>query len=192
MVRELQATKWPWDATESEETVLKKAWELSRQSLIVSNVLSEPDRFPGVLYKFQCDEFDEAEKEYLRQNRPEADLKSATPIVAVSPGAAVRSKRSRARHVIVSPHPRRRGLLRGDKTLTEWMTERPRAMVGAASVIVVSIVGLQVQYMDSTTFTGSLSDWLTLLLWAAVIELSGVSLLDVVGRLGGARAAPRT
>ena len=191
-VRELQATKWPWEAAESEETILKKALELSRQSLIISNVLNEPGRFPEVLYKFQCDEFDEAEKEYLRTNRPEADRESAMPIQAASPKAAARSRKPRARHFTVPPRAQRRGLLRGDKTLTEWMTERPRAMVGAASVIVVSIVGLQVQYMDSTTFTGSLSDWLTLLLWAAVIELSGVSLLDVVGRLGGAKTAPRT
>jgi hypothetical protein len=65
-------------------------------------------------------------------------------------------------------------------------------MAGAASVLVVATVGLQIQYMNSTSFTGSLSDWLTLLLWAAIVELSGVSLLDVVGRLSGGRTAPRT
>lgn len=73
----------------------------------------------------------------------------------------------------------------------QWMTERPRTLAAVASILVVSIVGLQLQYLDSTSFDGSLASWLSLLLWAAVIELSGVSVLDVVGRLSGGASTPR-
>ncbi len=98
---------------------------------------------------------------------------------------------------IVEPAPRHllpRGRwlsILGARGIIQWMTERPRSLAAAASILVVSIVGLQLQYLNSTSFDGSLADWLNLLLWAAVIELSGVSVLDVVGRLSGAGPAPR-
>lgn len=90
------------------------------------------------------------------------------------------------------PFPRRRWLafLEG-RGVIQWMTERPRSLAAAASILVVSIVGLQLQYLNSTSFDGSLADWLSLLLWAAVIELSGVSVLDVIGRLSGGGPTPR-
>lgn len=52
-------------------------------------------------------------------------------------------------------------------------------------MLVVSVVGLQLQYLDSSGFSGSLGDWLGLVPWSAAVELSGVSVLDVLGRLGG-------
>lgn len=58
-----------------------------------------------------------------------------------------------------------------------------RLFAGAASVVVVSLVGLKLEYLDDQQFNGSLSAWLGLLLWSAVVELSGVSVVDVVGRL---------
>jgi hypothetical protein len=76
----------------------------------------------------------------------------------------------------------------GGGSALQWMMKRPLQFAGLASVIVVATVGLQVQYLDNNSFSGSLGDWLGLALWSAVIELSGVSVLDVLGRLGaGAR-----
>jgi hypothetical protein len=191
-VRKLQTTKWPWPEVTEGETVLEKASGLSRQSLIASAALSAPGQFEDVLYKFQRGEFGEAEMEYLRQNRPEANAESSAMPLAASPETADKTRKTQALRGRILLRPQPPEPPREDKSLTEWITKRPRAMAGAASVIVVAIVGLQVQYMNSTSFTGSLSDWLNLLLWAAVIELTGVSLLDVVGRLGGVKPAPAT
>jgi hypothetical protein len=77
----------------------------------------------------------------------------------------------------------------GQSGLVSWMAERPRWFAGMASVFVVSLVGLQLQYLDVDDFGGGLGHWLELLLWAAVVELSGVSVLDVLSRLGGGGAA---
>ena len=86
-----------------------------------------------------------------------------------------------------------RWLMRRDsRGIIQWMTERPRTLAAIASILVVAIVGLQLQYLNSTSFDGSLAQWLSLLLWAAIIELSGVSVLDVVGRLSGSGPALRS
>jgi hypothetical protein len=80
----------------------------------------------------------------------------------------------------------RPGLLSlGRGGVVQWMMKRPRAFAGTASVVVVSTAGLQLQYLNNAGFSGSLGDWMSLVLWSAVIELSGVSVLDVLGRLGG-------
>jgi len=71
--------------------------------------------------------------------------------------------------------------------LVPWMARRPRVFAAAASVFVVTLAGLQLQYLYASDFAGELGDWLGLLLWAAVVELSGVRIrcaLDVFGRLG--------
>lgn len=57
-----------------------------------------------------------------------------------------------------------------------------------ASVLVVGLVGLKLEYLEEPSFHSHMGDWLTLFLWAAVVELSGVSVLDVVGRLGASGA----
>jgi hypothetical protein len=60
-----------------------------------------------------------------------------------------------------------------------------RPIAGVASVLVVSLVGLKSQYLDQPSFTGDLSAWLALGLWGLVVELSGVSVVDVLSRLSG-------
>lgn len=59
-----------------------------------------------------------------------------------------------------------------------------RTLAGIGSVLIVSLAGLKLQYLDEQNFDGTVSEWIGLLLWAAVVELSGVSVLDVLGRLG--------
>jgi hypothetical protein len=67
-----------------------------------------------------------------------------------------------------------------------------RPIAGIASVVVVSLVGMKLQYLDNQTFSGGLTSWLGLTLWAATVELSGVSVLEVLGRLGSGGAPATT
>lgn len=210
-VRGLQSRKWPWD--DSAESVLQEARDLSRQSLVVSNALRAPEECKEVLNLFQSGKFDDAEKKYLELDpsklnaEPSGDHRETPQERAgttADTGKTHPKKTGTVKGVWIHLkgiwvllrerllHPRLAEFPRSANSLTDWMAERSRAIAGAASVLVVAIVGLEVQYMDSTSFTGSLSDWLTLLLWAAIIELSGVSVLDVVGRLSVGRTAPRT
>lgn len=66
----------------------------------------------------------------------------------------------------------------------DWATRRARVFAALASVLIVGLVGLKLEYLEEPSFHSHMGDWLTLFLWAAVVELSGVSVLDVVGRLG--------
>jgi hypothetical protein len=79
---------------------------------------------------------------------------------------------------------------RPDGQRLKFLFRRARVLAGLASVVVVSLIGLKLEYLDNQQFDGALSAWLALALWGAVIELSGVSVLDVVGRLGSSGAAP--
>jgi hypothetical protein len=72
-----------------------------------------------------------------------------------------------------------------------FMYRYARGIAGVASVGVVTLVGLKTQYLDSQGFDGSLSGWVTLGLWAVAVELSGVSVLEVLGRLGSSSAATK-
>lgn len=67
--------------------------------------------------------------------------------------------------------------------LSPWF-RLARPIAGAASVLVVALVGLKMQYLDSQLFQGDLTAWVTLGLWGFVIELSGTSVIEVVSRLG--------
>jgi len=67
-----------------------------------------------------------------------------------------------------------------------------RTIAAFASVIVVSIAGLKSQYLDAQDFNGAVSDWFKLLIWGLVVELSGVSVLDVLGRLTNTPVTPAT
>ncbi|WP_436500831.1 hypothetical protein [Actinokineospora sp. HUAS TT18] len=80
----------------------------------------------------------------------------------------------------------------------EWLVRHARLLAAMGSVVIVAFVGLSTQYLDVAKFRDDLGDWLALFLWAAVVELSGVSVLDVVARLGnvtnassGRASAPR-
>ncbi|MEU4692427.1 hypothetical protein [Actinoplanes sp. NPDC023714] len=64
-----------------------------------------------------------------------------------------------------------------------------RTFAGAASVAVVSLVGLKTQYLDNPGFDSNLSSWVMLGLWGLVVELSGVAVVDVLARLGSSAAA---
>jgi len=69
-------------------------------------------------------------------------------------------------------------------SVVDWAARKARPFAAIASVIIVALVGLKLQYLEVPGFQNHVGDWLTLFLWATVIELSGVSVLDVIGRLG--------
>jgi hypothetical protein len=79
---------------------------------------------------------------------------------------------------------------RGERSwLMSLVMARARMFAALASVLIVALIGLQLQYLDPVDFDDSLGDWLTLFLWGLAVELSGVSVLDVVSRLGNAGMA---
>jgi hypothetical protein len=74
--------------------------------------------------------------------------------------------------------------------LSPWF-RLARPIAGLASVLVVALVGLKLQYLDNRAFQGDLTAWVTLGLWGFVVELSGTSVIEVVSRLGGHGAGPQ-
>ncbi|MFG1892330.1 hypothetical protein ACGFIR_31285 [Micromonospora sp. NPDC049051] len=66
--------------------------------------------------------------------------------------------------------------------LAPWF-RAARPIAGMASVLVVALVGLKLQYLGNQSFQGDLTAWLTLGLWGFVVELSGTSVIEVVSRL---------
>lgn len=81
------------------------------------------------------------------------------------------------------------GTLARDPGRVSLLFRHARTIAAIVSVIVVSLVGLKTQYLDNQNFDGSLTDWLGLGLWGTVVELSGVAVLDVLGRLGSNAAS---
>lgn len=185
-VDELKGRDWPWKNTQK---ILDNLQQLKRDANTVSSALKYGRG--DVLTLFADDKFKEAREKY---NNPPAKNKKGAGAGSQTEGAAQGASKTFGLFTS-TPGVIRRWLrpsgLRSSP-MTHWMTKHPRGLAATASVLVVAIVGLQLQYLDSTSFGGSLSDWLGLLLWSAVVELSGVSVLDVVGRLSGGGPASRS
>lgn len=81
---------------------------------------------------------------------------------------------------------------RRQSLVMSWMLGHARMFAALASVLVVALIGLQLQYLDPVGFDDGLGSWLKLFLWALAVELSGVSVLDVVARLGSAGSGTST
>ena len=185
-VKDLLGQEWPWPDPDATEKSVKL---LSDQVRIATRAIEAGQADVVRLF---------AEGDFVRAvelfGKPSA-LGADHPVADNNPpDAAAQTSAGDSYGEPWIPGPGPRHILPNGRWLAffiQWMTERPRTLAAAASILVVSIVGLQLQYLNSTSFDGSLADWLSLLLWAAVIELSGVSVLDVVGRLSGGAPAPR-
>lgn len=70
-----------------------------------------------------------------------------------------------------------------------WLFRHVRLLAALVSALIVTFVGFSTEYLNQPAFEDNMDDWLNLFLWAAIIELSGVSVLDVVARLS-ANAQP--
>ena len=180
-IERFRAVDWPWDDPDATvEGIEALAEHCANATLALSDVTAGRGGAwtLEVLDLFRKGEFDAATALY--RNPP---LDEGPP-----PSAETTTSRTseRPRRYFPDSFPVFRGFVAGRPAgLVPWMAQRPRWFAGAASVLVVSLVGLQLQYLGAAGFTGALGDWLGLLLWAAVVELSGVSVLDVLSRLGG-------
>jgi hypothetical protein len=190
-VEGLRARDWPWkNATETVE----RAQTLADQCSIATIALREATAGRAnsttveVLDLFRKGNFAEAVTLYRQpqnsESAPPSEANDRTTGVIITPKA---KKDRRPRFLLGSVYPRMSPFADyAPRGLVPWMARRPRVFAAAASVFVVSLAGLQLQYLDAAGFAGELGDWLGLLLWSAVVELSGVSVLDVLGRLGTA------
>jgi hypothetical protein len=186
--RELQEMlAFPW-SDEGQTQLLSSARRFRPLfATIHGAILSFLDREPRseelrkALTHFQAGEFEEGETAY----RAWLDLPDISMTQEESAHEAAVSSEPTTVMPIVSIF--RYGL--GRPTLREgervgFLFRQARSIAGAASVLVVSLVGLKTQYLDDQAFDGALTSWLALGLWGTIVELSGVSVLDVLGRLG--------
>jgi hypothetical protein len=182
-IERLLARDWPWKnpaETVEEAQILADQCSTATSALRDATSGGANSTTSEVLDRFRKGNFVEA---VILYRQPPEDLKVTLPSEAVilpKPTKA-RSRRFSSARGFSSLIPFGDDSPRG---LVPWMARRPRAFAAAASVFVVSLVGLQLQYLNAANFAGELGDWLGLLLWSAVVELSGVSVLDVLGRLG--------
>ncbi|GAB1515497.1 hypothetical protein [Actinophytocola sp. KF-1] len=77
---------------------------------------------------------------------------------------------------------------RGRLERDSWLIRHVRLVAALVSALVVTFVGFSAEYLNNQGFEDNMDDWLNLFLWAAVVQLSGVSVLDVVAKLS---AQPR-
>jgi hypothetical protein len=182
-IERLRAIDWPWSEPES---VLAKAEAVAQQFRIGTIVLSDvvagraDAKATRVLQFYRSGSFDEG---YMLYYEPAAVVTEQAEGQERPRGPVRRRERS---YLGPERFVRFVRFRRSDERgVVSWMAQRPKGLAGAASVLVVSLVGLQLQYLNVPTFSGELAHWLGLLLWAAVVELSGVSVLDVLSRLGG-------
>ncbi len=181
-IERLRAIEWPWkNPTETIEEAQRLEDQCSTATLALNDAVAgrADSTTLKVLELFRKGSFSDAVTLY--NEKPEL-----APPSDVTPKEKTKKKAHRPRffssvaeYSRIYPFP---GY--GPRGLVPWMARRPRAFAAAASVFVVSLAGLQFQYLNAPDFAGELGDWLGLLLWAAVIELSGVSVLDVLSRLG--------
>jgi hypothetical protein len=179
-IERLRALNWPWkDPAQTVEAAQALARQCSTATLALSDVTAgrATSTTFEVLDLFRKGNFAEAVELY-NQPRKAEDLQPSEA------KTKVKKERPRRFSSLVEHSMRIPFSEYGPRGLVPWMAQRPRAFAAAASVFVVSLVGLRLQYLDAADFAGGLGDWLGLLLWAAVVELSGVSVLDVIGRLG--------
>jgi hypothetical protein len=170
----------PWEEDGDYKELRQRAGNYRNIFGVVSNVISEftanqsDPALRAALNDFQASQFDEGVSIYFHwQSKPKAAQADATPDEPELPmGFARPTYRP-------SPPPETQNRQR-----VRFLFRQARVLAAAASVIVVSLVGLKLQYLDDQQFDGALAAWLGLVLWGAIIELSGVSVLDVVGRLG--------
>ena len=181
-IERLRAVDWPWsDGDKTVADLRELADQCRTATLALSDALNgrSNDATFHVLDFFRKGNFSEAVELY-RLPPSELPEAKAPQLVERKPRPSGRSRFWAEPDFVFQRFPGARSA-----GLVPWMAQRPRWFAGAASVFVVSLVGLQLQYLDANGFTGELGDWLGLLLWAAVVELSGVSVLDVLSRLGG-------
>jgi hypothetical protein len=179
-INQLRTIDWPWkDPDEVVENIRAFVDQVRAITLALQDYIRGPDgRNLAVLELSRKGQFVEARELYLsprdqagseqEPKRPARDSRSTSLVRRVDPynvGVSL---------PLFSPSPG--GWLR-------WVVKHPRGLAATASVLVVAAVGFQIQYLRAFGFSGSLGDWLGMLMWAAVIELSGISVLDVIGRL---------
>jgi len=171
-LRLAQNAPWP-----DEDGQTAKELDTIRQHLVLSgqvlaSFLSSPNEqtLRTAMDLLQRGDFDEAAAEYDRF------VQSGAKEV----GEAAEPLRGRVRRSV--------RIGRGDKILIRPWHRLARPIVGAASVLVVALVGLKLQYLDNQTFQGDLAAWVWLGLWGFMVELSGSAVVDVAAQLAPGRA----
>lgn len=168
----------PWEESEQFQLLIANAREARAILGMVLTAISDfiETRHPllrEALSQFQADNFDSGESKYREWKvlrREEGGEHAVAPTI---PESAYPMQRETLRYSA-----------RQDRQRMKFLFRHARTLAATASIIVVSLVGLKLEYLDDQQFDGALSAWLGLMLWGAVVELSGVSVLDVVGRLG--------
>jgi hypothetical protein len=141
-----------------------------------------------VMDRYQLGDFSEGTAAFKEWSRVTPDGQDVAGVVTgESQSSESRQGLRRNRDVSSTSSRPSRNALRGyrqDDHPVAFIFRHARAIAGVTSILVVALVGLKLEYLDNQVFNGDLADWLALGLWGTAIELSGVSVLEVIGRLG--------
>ncbi|MFD0973158.1 hypothetical protein [Plantactinospora endophytica] len=168
--RRLQLAKdapWPDRADEVARDLDTLRLNFITASQVITSYLELPNEatLRTAVDLLQRGEYDDAAREYDRF------LQAGT----VEANTAAEPRKSRRPRPTRAPRAEEPGL-------APWF-RAARPIAGMASVLVVALVGLKLQYLGNQSFQGDLTAWLTLGLWGFVVELSGTSVIEVVSRL---------
>ncbi|GIJ48051.1 hypothetical protein Val02_49370 [Virgisporangium aliadipatigenens] len=185
-VQKSQVLDWP----EQEEDMVAQCRENANSFGVVTGIISRFLRSPGDR-RLRAQLFDIQQGDLPPAGSlldvPETDTEADESPSPLADSPEARDFGPRAGIVgIVTPG------LRQDPGRVSLLFRQARTIAALASVLVVSLVGLKTQYLDQRPFAGNLSDWLGIGLWGLVVELSGVAVLDVLGRLGSGGTAGST
>ena len=186
----VRMVEWPWKDPDATVEVARALYaEVQSVTLALQDYIRQQDtRSRAVLELARRGELSQAQELFASppDKAPAQDEGGETRVAPLSTGR----RRSSARSYPSDYFPDRITFRTSGFGSLQWMTNHPRGLAAAASVAVVVAVGFQLQYVGDEAFDGTLGEWLSLAVWAAVIELSGVSVLDVIGRLTTGRGSP--
>jgi hypothetical protein len=67
--------------------------------------------------------------------------------------------------------------------LVEFLSDHVRPTLAFMSALVVAVAGIQIEVINDPGFSGSMSDFVGLAMWALAVEFTGVSLTEVIGKI---------
>jgi hypothetical protein len=90
------------------------------------------------------------------------------------------------------PNPLRMTTRRPPRRPSEWVLDHAAMIMSMLGALLIAFVGYQTQFLNDKSFEGSIADYVQLAAWALALQISGTTVVQLVGRLttsGGASAS---
>lgn len=214
-LHDLLARPWPWPP---EDTIADEYGAAQRRARIISSLLREIDSSDSSAARQelenQMQEIIGVGTDWFKTRAPEASgsaksgtLSGESPQPVVDPTSASVAPASRPQQSLGSAGPDSVDLLRDDaasdralstvgsslnvsaRTILEWLLDHATWITAILAGAVVVFVGYQTQFLNDVGFSGELSEYVQLAAWAFALQVTGVTMVELAGRLASTHLA---